>query len=87
MNDIVTTFFWLAVGFLMGWLMAKARTLNDYNQMYSHLTAEIISRMTDAMRSLCFEQRDIDMVIKRMGCKIMPPPVKSPHKNKKKKEE
>jgi hypothetical protein len=76
--EILSTILWLAVGFGCGWLTAKARTLNDYNAMYSHLTAQIISRMTDAMRSLCMKQQDIDEVVHRMGCKIMPPAVPPP---------
>jgi hypothetical protein len=74
----LTTILWLAVGFFFGWLAAKARTLSDYNAMYSHLTADIISRMTRAMRSLCMEQADIDQVIHRMGCKVMPAAVPPP---------
>lgn len=72
----------LAVGFGMGWLYAQAHTMDDYNHMYSHLTCEIISRMQQAMRSMRMDQDDIDRVIHRMGCKIMPPsvpPPPSPH--------
>ena len=78
MTEIIATFLWLAVGFAVGYLFAKAKTFDDYNAMYSHLTAEIISRMTRAMRSLSMEQEDIDMVIHRMGCKVMPPAVPPP---------
>ena len=63
----------LGIGAGCGWLIARAKTFSDYNDMYSHLTCEIISRMTRAMRSLCMEQEDIDRVIQRMGCKLMPP--------------
>lgn len=68
----------LVMGFSIGWLVAKAHTMDDYNAMYSHLTCEIVSRMTKAMRSLCMEQEDIDMVVERMGCKVIPAAVPCP---------
>ena len=72
--------FFFALGFCLGWMYVKVKlhTLDDYNQMYSHLTCEIVSRMTRAMRSLRMEQDDIDRVIDRMGCKIMPTSVLTP---------
>lgn len=72
--------FFFAFGFCLGWMYVKVKlhTLDDYNAMYSHLTAEIISRMTRAMRSLCMEQADIDQVIHRMGCKVIPAAVPPP---------
>jgi hypothetical protein len=72
--------FFFAFGFCLGWMYVKVKlhTLDDYNQMYSHLTCEIVSRMTMAMRSLCMEQEDIDRVIHRMGCKVMPAAVPRP---------
>lgn len=78
MEILLITTLCLMVSFYFGWLARGARTLNDYNEMYAHLTAEIISRMTKAMRSLRMEQGDIDRVIERMGCKIMPTSVLTP---------
>lgn len=77
---LVYIVFFFALGFCLGWMYVKVKshTLDDYNQMYSHLTCEIVSRMTKAMRSLLFEQDDIDRVIDRMGCKIMPTSVLTP---------
>lgn len=63
----------LGAGIGIGYLLARTKTFSDYNGMYSHLTCQIVSRMTDAMRSMCVDQDMIDRVIKRMGCKIMPP--------------
>ena len=77
---LVYIVFSFALGFCLGWMYVKVKlhTLDDYNQMYSHLTCEIVSRMTRAMRSLRMEQDDIDRVIDRMGCKIMPTSVLTP---------
>ena len=77
---LVYIVFFFALGFCLGWMYVKVKshTLDDYNQMYSHLTCEIVSRMTKAMRSLRMEQDDIDRVIERMGCKIMPTSVLTP---------
>ena len=77
-TEVIYMVILLAVGFGMGWLYAKAHTMDDYNHMYSHLTCEIISRMQQAMRSMRMEQDDIDRVIDRMGCKIMPTSVLTP---------
>ena len=77
-TEVIYMVILLAVGFGMGWLYAKAHTMDDYNHMYSHLTCEIISRMQQAMRSMRMEQDDINRVIDRMGCKIMPTSVLTP---------
>ena len=77
-TEVICMVILLAVGFGIGWLYAKAHTMDDYNHMYSHLTCEIISRMQQAMRSMRMEQDDIDRVIHRMGCKIMPASVPPP---------
>lgn len=77
-TEVIYMVILLAVGFGMGWLYAKAHTMDDYNHMYSHLTCEIISRMQQAMRSMRMDQDDIDRVIDRMGCKIMPTSVLTP---------
>lgn len=90
MEQILTTILWLAVGFGCGWLAAKARSLDDYNAMYSHLTAEIISSMTVAMRSIGMTQFQIDLVVQRMGQKVMPcdaPPPPPPVEQKAKSDE
>lgn len=77
---LVYIVFFFALGFCLGWMFVKAKshTLDDYNQTYSHLTCQIISRMQQAMRSMGMEQDDIDRVIDRMGCKIMPTSVLTP---------
>ena len=76
----------LGAGIGIGYLLARTKTFSDYNGMYSHLTCQIVSRMTDAMRSMCVDQDMIDRVIKRMGCKIIPgpcpPPPPPPEKKK-----
>lgn len=77
-TEVIYMVILLAVGFGVGGLYAKAHTMDDYNRMYSHLTCEIISRMQQAMRSMRMEQDDIDRVIDRMGCKIMPTSVLTP---------
>ena len=77
-TEVIYMVILLAVGFGMGWMYAKAHTMDDYNHMYSHLTCEIVSRMQKAMRSMHMEQEDIDLVIERMGHKIMPPSVPPP---------
>lgn len=77
---LVYIVFFFALGFCLGWMYIKTKshTLDDYNQTYSHLTCQIISRMQQAMRSMGMEQDDIDRVIDRMGCKIMPTSVLTP---------
>lgn len=60
----------LIIGFLIG--------TNIYSPMRSRITAETISRMRDAMKSLCYEDEDVFVIIKRMGCKIMPPGIPMP---------
>lgn len=65
-----------ALGFVIGILLMA----NQYSRMYIRMTAEIIDRMSTAMKSLCFEQSAIDSIVHRMGCKIMPPGVPAPPK-------
>ena len=65
-----------ALGFVIGILLMA----NKYSRMYIRMTAEIIYRMSAAMKSLCFEQSAIDSIVHRMGCKIMPPGVPAPPK-------
>lgn len=90
MTELIYIVFFLAFGFGMGWLFAKAHAMNDYNSMYSHITSHVTSRMIQAMHSLLFEQEDIDSVIERMGCKIIPgaipPPPTPPEKPAKKRD-
>ncbi len=85
-SEVIYMVILLAVGFGMGWMYAKAHTMDDYNHMYSHLTCEIVSRMQQAMRSMRMDQDDIDQVIHRMGCKLMsalvPPPPSPPEKKR-----
>jgi hypothetical protein len=80
MIELLDTIIVAGIGIFCGWGIARAKTFSDYNDMYSHLTCEIISRMTRAMRSLCMEQEDIDRVIQRMGCKLIPPACPPPPK-------
>lgn len=90
MTELIYIVFFLAFGFGMGWLFAKAHAMNDYNNMYSHITSHVTSRMVQAMHSLLFEQEDIDRVIERMGCKVIPgaipPPPTPPEKPAKKRD-
>jgi len=65
-----------ALGVVIGILLIT----NRYNRMYIRMTAEIIDRMSAAMKSLCFEQSIIDSIVHRMGCKIMLPGVPAPPK-------
>ena len=59
------------IGFLFG--------TSTYKEMRVRVTAEIIGRMRDAMKSLCYDDESVWLIVKRMGCKIMPPGVPPPH--------
>lgn len=74
MEVIVSSVLALLLGMAIGLLYG----LNSYKQMLVRLTAECIDRMREAMRSLCYSNHDINMIVHRMGLKIMPPGVPPP---------
>lgn len=67
---ILSALLGIVIGFLIG--------TNTYSPMRCRITAEITSRMRDAMKSLCYDDEDVFEIIKRMGCKIFPPSVPMP---------
>ena len=79
------------MGFLLGVLFMQSRFGKFYGKEHDRITAGVIKRMCKAMLSLCYDWEQINMVLERMGQKILPPGIPAPtnvhRKNKKKTEE
>lgn len=71
MGTYVATFIGVLLGIVIGILVGTG----IYRPMRIRITAEIITRMHEAMKSLCYDDEDVWFIIKRMGVKIMPPAV------------
>lgn len=70
----------IAIGAVAGSLWGLGQHRHIY--IYDWLSASLISRMQQSMRSCGYSQDEIDRVTHRMGCKIMPPNIPCPpHKN------
>lgn len=67
------------VGFLLGTLFMQNRFNKHYGKEHDRITAGVIRRLYKAMLSLCYSREDIDMVVERMGRKILPPSIPAPH--------
>lgn len=63
---------------LLGWIIGLLCGLSSHRPMLTRLTAECIDRMSEAMKSLCYSNHDINMIVHRMGLKIMPAAVPPP---------
>ena len=66
------------VGFLLGTLFMQNRFNKHYGKEHDRITAGVIRRLYKAMLSLCYSREDIDMVVERMGQKILPPSIPAP---------
>lgn len=65
-------------GFLIGVSFMQNYHCKHYAKEHDRITASVISRMTRAMLSLCYDREQIDLVIERMGVKIFPPSTPAP---------
>ena len=63
---------------LLGGATGAMWGLGEHRHIYDWLSANIISRMQQAMRSCGYRQDEIDMVTQRMGMRIMPPHILCP---------
>ena len=78
MTTIIPT---IITAVLTGLLCAAAGAawgLSRHVELLDWLQARTIAQMQRAMRSLGYTQEHINMVIKRMGCRIMPPNIPRP---------
>lgn len=66
------------LGFLLGVLFMQNRQAKHYGKEHDRITAGVIHRLYKAMISLCYDREDIDMVVERMGQKILPPSIPAP---------
>ena len=66
------------VGFLLGTLFMQSLFNKHYGKEHDRITAGVIRRLYKAMISLCYDREDIDMVVERMGQKILPPSIPAP---------
>ena len=66
------------LGFLLGVLFMQNRHAKNYGKEHDRITAGVIHRLYKAMLSLCYDREDIDMVVERMGQKILPPSIPAP---------
>ena len=66
------------VGFLLGTLFMQNRFNKHYGKEHDRITAGVIHSLYKAMLSLCYDREDIDMVVERMGQKILPPSIPAP---------
>ena len=65
-------------GFLLGVLFMQNRFGKHYGKEHDRITAGVIHRLYKAMLSLRYDREDIDMVVERMGQKILPPAIPAP---------
>lgn len=72
------------VGLVVGMFAAFYYEKDTLRQTVVRVTCRTISRMQEAMRSLGYNQDDIEAVVRRMGEKFMPPyiPAPKPQENK-----
>lgn len=63
---------------LLGGATGAMWGLSQHRHIYDWLSANIISRMQQAMHSCGYKQDEIDMVTQRMGMRIMPPHIPCP---------
>ena len=71
-------FITLLLGIALGAVAGSLWGLGQHRHIYDWLSASLISRMQQAMRSCDYSQDEIDRVTHRMGCKIMPPNIPCP---------
>ena len=75
---IIPTFIILLLGIALGTAVGSLWSLGQHRHIYDWLSASLISRMQQAMRSCGYSQDEIDMVTDYMGCRIMPPDIPCP---------
>ena len=78
MTTIIPTFIILLLGIALGAVVGSLWGLGQHRHIYDWLSASLISRMQQAMRSCGYSQDEIDRVTDRMGCKVMPPDIPCP---------
>lgn len=74
----IIVFIILLLGIAIGAVAGSLWGLGQYRHIYDWLSASLISRMQQAMRSCGYGQDEIDLVTHRMGCRIMPPDIPCP---------
>ena len=74
----IPIFIILLLGMALGAVVGSLWGLGQHRHIYDWLSASLISRMQQAMRSCGYSQDEIDLVTHRMGCKIMPPNIPCP---------
>ena len=74
----IPIFIILLLGMALGAVVGSLWGLGQHRHIYDWLSASLISRMQQAMRSCGYSQDEIDRVTHRMGCKIMPANVPCP---------
>lgn len=77
----MTTLPIIIIAILTGMLCGVTGTiwgLSQHRHIYDWLSANFISRMQRAMNSCGYKQEEIDMVLERMGIRIMPPYIPAP---------
>lgn len=74
----ISIFIALLLGIALGAVVGSLWGLGQYRHIYDWLSASLISRMQQAMRSCGYSQDEIDRVTHRMGCKIMPSNIPCP---------
>ena len=78
----IPIFIALLLGIALGAVVGSLWGLGQYRHIYDWLSASLISRMQQAMRSCGYSQDEIDRVTHRMGCKVMPPNIPCPPRKK-----
>lgn len=80
------TLIFLLAGVAIGAVVGSLWGLSQHRHIYNWLAADFISRMQRAMRSCGHKQEEIDMIVERMGMRIMPPstPCPPPQRHKEK---
>ena len=74
----IPIFIILLLGMALGAVVGSLWGLGQHRHIYDWLSASLISRMQQAMRSCGYSQDEIDLVTHCMGCKIMPPNIPCP---------
>ena len=74
----------IVLAFALGAAVGALWGLSRHVELLDWLAARTISRWQRAMRSLGYKQEDIDMVLEKMGRRIMPPYIPCPEPPKEK---
>lgn len=66
------------LGILVGALLMQTKITKFYGKEHDRITCGIIHRLYKSMLSLSYDKEEIDIVVERMGQKILPPSIPAP---------